>query len=223
MKYPIIFFTLFFAKLALAEPLSAIVTFASTAVTAEGVTKQTQFQDLLVRDTHTVWSQRIVPEVAPQLEDEHHPDENNLHHHNLNFSLAGRWIELDNNNQPRFRLVRAQDKTIIEPRINEYGTLGFDGVWETAFYQVNRSALQAMTVLKKPAPKHALWYEKQDERVFTRILWDEKNAIPLAIETGSRDGKVINKITFKLVSAPAKLPWDKLADYQTIAYEDLLD
>ena len=222
MKYPIIFFTLFFAKIAWAEPLAAIVTFASTVVTAEGITKQMQFQDLLVRDQNSVWSQRIVPGAAPQLEMHAHND-SEQHHHDLNFALAGRWIELDKNNQPRFRLVRTQDKTIIEPRINEYGTLGFDGNWEIAYYQVNRAALQNMTLLKKSAPKHALWYEKQDSQAFTRILWDEQHEIPLAIETGSQDAKVSNKISYRLVAAPAKLPWDTLSDYQTMAYEDLLD
>lgn len=219
MKHSILFFTLLFANIALAEPLSAIVTFASTVVTAEGITKQTQFQDLLVRDTNSVWVQRIVTDTRSHSEEDHH----NQHHHNLNFSLAGRWIELDNNNQPRFRLVRAEDKTIIEPRINEYGTLGFDGVWETAYYQVNRTALKTMRLLKNKSPKDALCYEKQDEHTVTRVLWDGKNEIPLAIETASRDGKASSKITFTQVSSPENLPWETLSDYQTIAYEDLLD
>jgi len=32
-----------------------------------------------------------------------------------------------------------------------------------------------------------------------------------------------NKITIVLTSAPAKLPWNTINTYQTIAYEDLLD
>lgn len=231
MKYSILFFTLFFANITLAEPLSAIVTFASTVVTAEGITKQTQFQDLLVRDKNSIWTQRIIAGAAPQpaeghrhsQQQDHHHNQQQEHHHNLNFSLAGRWIELDNSNQTRFRLVHAEDKTIIEPRINEYGTLGFDGVWETAYYQVNRAALKTMKVLNNKAPKYAVWYEKQDEQAFIRVLWDGKNEIPLAIETGNRDGKTINKITFTQVTPPATLPWQALSDYHTIAYEDLLD
>lgn len=221
MKYPTLFLSLLLTPMAFAEPLAAIVTFSNTVITAEGVTKQTQFQDLLVRNQHSVWSQRIVPQAAA--EDEHPHGDGSHHHHNLNFSVAARWIELDSNNQLRFRLVRAQDKTIIEPRTNEYGTLGFDGVWETAFYQVNRAALQTMTESKKPAAKHALWFERQDEKASIRILWDAKNEIPLVIENATRDGKITSKITFKLVPAPAILPWANLSTYQTIAYEDLLD
>lgn len=225
MKYSILFCSLLLANVAAAEPLSAIVTLASKVITADGVTRQTQYQDLLVRDTNSVWSQRILPPGAQPQDDEHdHQHEPHQgHDHNLNFSLAGRWIELDKNNQPRYRLVRTQDKTIIEPRSNEYGTLGFDGVWETAYYQINRASLKNMELLKKSAPANAVWYEKRDEKSFTQILWDAKNEIPLVIETASHNGKIQQKVTFKLIAVPAKLPWETLSDYQTMAYEDLLD
>ena len=126
-------------------------------------------------------------------------------------------------NQIKFCFVREDDKKIIEPRISEYGTLGFDGEWETAYYLVNRAALKKMTELKRAAPEGAKWYQKQDAYQFTRILWDEKKEIPLAIESGKLDGTANNKITLAITPFPATMPWNSLKGYQTIAYEDLLD
>lgn len=219
MKYLFMVCTMLLTNLAIATPLAAIVTFESTAITPAGVTKQTRFQERLLRDNNIVWSERIVPQVTRQQE---HLHQQEPHHHDLDFSRAGKWMELQNN-QVSFRLVLREDKRIIEPRINEYGTLGFDGVWETAYYQINRAVLQTMQVINKPAAKDAVWYERKSEKEFTRILWDQKNEIPLTIESDSSDGNSNTKITFVLVAAPAEMPWQKLLDYETIAYEDLLD
>ncbi len=207
---------------ALAAPLSAIMTFESMALTSEGVKKQTQFQERFIRDGNVIWSERIVP-VAAQHHSEESASEHEQHEHNLNFATAGKWIERDNKNKLSLSFVRNDEKKIIVPRESEYGMLGFDGVWETAFYLVNRTALKNMTQLKKTAPEGAVWYEKKDAIQFTRILWDERKEIPLSIETAKFDGTMSNKITLAITPAPTALPWTKLGAYQTIAYEDLLD
>lgn len=202
-----------------AEPLSAVMNFESMAITADGVKKQTQFQERFIRDENTVWSERIIPETVHR----EHPHDDNGHEHNLNFSTAGKWLVRDATNRVQFRLVQKNEKHIIEPRITEYGTLGFDGEWETAYYLVNRSRLKHMKPLHKGTAEGTQWYEKKDGKNFTRILWNEKNEIPLSIETGSLDGTTYSKITINLLSPPANLPWNNLGGYQTIAYEDLLD
>lgn len=204
-----------------AQPLSAVMTFESMAITAEGVKKQTQFQERFIRDENTVWSERIIPTSVAHI-DAHHADEQE-HEHNLNFATAGKWLVRNPDSQIKFRFVREDEKKIIEPRDSEYGTLGFDGEWETAYYLVNRAALKKMTELKRTAPEGAKWYQKQDTQQFTRILWDEKKEIPLAIESGKLDGTANNKITLAITPFPAKMPWNSLTGYQTIAYEDLLD
>ena len=219
-KFLIICGAFLLTQQSLAAPLSAIMTYESMTITSEGVKKQTQFQEKFIRDNNVVWSERIIPASAP-----HHHDHEDAHEHehNLNFATAGKWLVRDASEQIKFRFVREDDKKIIEPRLSEYGTLGFDGVWETAYYLINRSALKKMTVLIKAAPKGATWYEKRDNQQFTRVLWDEQKEIPLSIESGKLDGTQNNKITLAVVSAPTKMPWNSLADYQTIAYEDLLD
>lgn len=224
-KYFIFVSTLLFPHLSFAAPLSAVMTFESMTLTAEGVKKQTYFQERFIRDTNVVWSERIVPTVAKH--HDHHEENGHEghegHEHNLNFATAGKWLVRDANNQIKFAFVRNDEKKIINPRISEYGTLGFDGVWETAYYLVNRDALKKMTLLSKAAPEGAKWYEKKDAKRFTRILWDERKEIPLTIETGSFDGTSNDKITLAITPAPATLPWKSISNYQNIAYEDLLD
>lgn len=221
-KYLVLASTLFFVHCTFAAPLSAIMTFESMTITFDGVKKQTQFQERFIRDTNIVWSERIIPALVKHHESENAHEQDN-HEHNLNFATAGKWLVRDANNQINFTLVRNDEKKIIIPRVSEYGTLGFDGVWETAFYLVNRSALKKMTSLQKAAPDGTKWYEKKDAKQFTRILWDERKEIPLTIETGNIDGTTNNKITLVLTPAPAALPWNNLNTYQTMAYEDLLD
>jgi len=215
--------TLLFISHAFAEPLCATMTFESMTLTADGVKKQTQFQERFIRDTHSIWSERIIPSTTTPKEHEHYNSVEGKHEHNLNFATAGKWLIRDENQNIKFRFVRANEKKIIEPRDSEYGTLGFDGVWETAYYLVDRNQLNKMTALKQAAPQGAQWYEKKNATEFTRILWDEKKQIPLKIESGYLDGTSMNKITLVITAPPAKLPWNNLAHYQTQAYEDLLD
>lgn len=209
----------------IAAPIAAIMTFESMTVTADGVKKQTHFQELFIRDTNLVWSERIIPKSIQQHQHDQASNSQEQHHHkhNLNFASAGKWLVRNTDDRINFRFVRKEDKTIIAPRDSEYGTLGFDGVWETAYYLVNRSSLKKMTLLKKPAPAGAAWYEQKNATQFTRILWDDKNEIPLSIESGTLDGNSNNKITLTLTPAPSVLPWSTLTSYRTIAYEDLLD
>ncbi len=224
-KYFLVVGALLFAQSTCAAPLAAIMTFESMTMTADGVKKQTHFQELFIRDTNLVWSERIIPKSVHHHDhdEESNSQEKHDHKHNLNFATAGKWLVRENGDKINFRFVRKEDKTIIAPRDSEYGTLGFDGVWETAYYLANRNALKKMTPLKKSAPNGAKWYEKKTAHEFTRILWDEKNEIPLSIESGTFDGSSNNKITLAITPAPSPLPWSALGSYRTIAYEDLLD
>jgi hypothetical protein len=219
-KYALLILPLLSTQDLFAAPLSAIMTFESMTITADGVKKQTYFQEQFVRDNNVVWSERIIPKNTANHEENIGSEE---HEHNLNFATAGKWLVRDSSNQIKFRFVRENEKKIIEPRTSEYGTLGFDGVWETAFYLINRDALKTMTAIKKTAPQQSVWYEKKTSTQFTRILWDNLNQIPLSIESGNLDGSINNKITLALKPTPTKLPWAGLNSFQTIAYEDLLD
>jgi len=217
----LLIFAISFVSTAKAAPLAAIMTFESMTLTTDGVRKQTQFQERFIRDNNMIWSERILPSTVQQ----HRHDEANEqeHHHDLNFATAGKWISRNANNQVNFAFVREHEKKIIQPRNSEYGMLGFNGEWETAYYLVDRSVLKKMTATKKGTTDATQWYEKKDATQLTRVLWDERKEIPLSIETSRLDGTMSNKITLVITAAPAVLPWNNLQTYQTQAYEDLLD
>ena len=198
------------------------MTYESMTLTSEGVKKQTFFQERFIRDKNVVWSERIVPNAAPH----NHQDSNeheHEHEHELNFATAGKWISKDANNQIKFAFVRSQEKKIIQPRASEYGTLGFNGEWETAYYLVNRASLQKMTKAKPGNLPGTYWFEEKSKTLQTKILWDETRELLLTIETSRLDGTMSNKITLAIVAPPRELPWTRLSQYQTVAYEDLLD
>jgi hypothetical protein len=203
----------------LAAPVAAVMTYESSVLTTEGVKKHSWFQEQFIRDGNQVWSQRIISAQAPK----HAEHEHEEHDHNLNFATAGKWLSRDKDGQILFKFVRTDEKKIIAPRFTEYGALGFDGEWETAYYLVNRASLKTMTKLNQPAPTGAVWYEKRNAHEFARILWDEKNQLPLSIENGTLDGNQLDKISLKIVPTPRQMPWEQLGGYETIAYEDLLD
>jgi len=79
------------AQYAVAAPLSAVMTYESMTITAEGVKKQTQFQEKFIRDANVVWSERIIGKTAQQ--HAHESEEDN--EHNLNFATAAKWLVKD--------------------------------------------------------------------------------------------------------------------------------
>lgn len=204
---------------AIAAPLTAVMTYESSVLTTEGVKKNSWFQEQFIRDTNVIWTQRLIPAQAPKHQEQGHEE----HEHNLNFATAGKWLVRDKDNQITFKFVRTDEKKIIAPRLTEYGPLGFDGQWETAYYLINRATLKTMTKLNRQAPAGAIWYEKRNASEFARILWDEKNQLPLSIENGTLDGNQLDKISLTIVPTPKQLPWVQLSGFDTIAYEDLLD
>lgn len=219
MKKTVLLVILLMARESIAEPLSAVMTYESSVLTTEGVKKHSWFQEQFIRDDNQVWSQRLIPAQAPKQHGQDHEE----HEHNLNFATAGKWLVRDKDNQVTFKFVRTDEKKIIAPRITDYGALGFDGQWETAYYLIDRAKLKTMTKLNRQAPAGAAWYEKRNASEFARILWDEKKQLPLSIENGTLDGNQLDKISLAIVPTPKQLPWAQLGGFDIIAYEDLLD
>ncbi len=202
------------------QPLSAIMTFESKVLSSEGVEKQTRFQERLIRDGRNVWTVRLLPAGTPP---HVHQAGDHQHKHDTNFVLAAKWIALDAQQKAQLKFVRQETKTIITPRTEEFAGLGFDGSWEHAAYLLDRSALQQMRVLNKPAPAGCQWYERSGDKLYTRVLWDQAWQLPRQIETGSLDGLSFNRISIERRPMPATMPWRTLAGYRAVAYEDLLD
>lgn len=220
MNYIFASFIVLFSFASNAQILSAILTYDTKIITPEGVTKQTHFQEQFIRDDKNIWSQRIVPKhtikVVESHEDEHEE-------HNLNFALAGKWLYKNAAGEVIYKLARTNEKTLIEPRITEYATLGFDGDWEAAYFLVSQKELKQFQKANRKAPNGAQWY-KQDQQGSTRwVLWDNQRQFPLVMEQSDAKGTSSTRITTEFTQLPATFPWAILTNFQVKAYEDLLD
>lgn len=198
---------------------AALITYESKLVSAEGVTKQTTFQERWVRSRDHVWSERVVPGNAVQ---EHHDGDG--HNHDLNFATAAKHVFLDGKGKPALQFVRKAQKTVITMGESEYAQFGFDGSWDGSAALIDRKQLAEMQKLKQAAPEAgASWYEQRKGEHFMRVLWSETRQLPLVVESGTQNGSSWSRLTVKPQALPATLPWTQLAGYRQKSYMDLLD
>lgn len=203
--------------------LAATLTYSYHAVTADGVTKESRFQEKLYRVGNQVWTERILPANAPRDAKDGHDEHE--HKHDLGLAAAAKHIVRDARGNLSLNFVRRADRQIIHAEQRDYSELGFDGSWEGAYYIVNPQQLQKMQRLKRPAAAGEVWYELRQQDRFVRVLWSEARQLPLLIESGSFDGSLYAKTEIKSEALPrlSQLPWNQLAHYQRKDYVDLLD
>lgn len=204
-----------------ANSLGAILTYDTRVVTPEGVTKTTHFQEQFIRDDSNVWSERIVPAHTQPIAI--HEEHDGHEEHDLNFALAGKWIYKNPQGQLTYKLVRSHEKKIIEPRLTEYATLGFDGNWAANYNIVTEQELRSLKKSTRKAPPATQWYTAEKAGMVQWVLWDTEHAFPVIIEQTAKDGTSSTRIQVQYTALPKHLPWDGLTTYQVIAYEDLLD
>ncbi|GHD57912.1 hypothetical protein [Jeongeupia chitinilytica] len=219
--------TMLAASIGHAAPLpdaAATITYESRVVTAEGVTKQTRFQERWLRSKDKVWSERIVPANAlpESAHDGDHGGEHD-HHHDMNFATAAKYVYLDPKGAVALNFVRPVQKTVIVMGKGDYAQVGFDGSWEAAATLIDRKQLDRMSKLSKPAPAGANWYEQRQNKQYVRVLWSSAQQLPLTIETGRDDGSSWSRISVARQAVPARWPWADIAGYTRKDYMDLLD
>ncbi|MBM3114908.1 hypothetical protein [Jeongeupia naejangsanensis] len=203
---------------------AATITYESRVVTAEGVTKQTRFQERWLRSKDNVWSERIVPANAlPESVHEGEHGGEHDHHHDMNFATAAKYVYLDAKGVVALNFVRPAQKTVIVMGKGDYAQVGFDGSWQAAATLVDRKQLDKMTRVAKPAPDGASWYEQRQNKQYVRVLWSSARQLPLSIESGRDDGSSWSRITVAPQALPATLPWTRMAGYTRKDYMDLLD
>ncbi|KAF0813669.1 hypothetical protein IGB42_02021 [Andreprevotia sp. IGB-42] len=198
---------------------AALITYETRVVSAEGVTKQTAFQERWVRSRDHVWSERVVPANAV-----HEHEANDGHEHDLNFATAAKHVYMEKGGKPALQFVRRPQKTIIRMGESEYAQFGFDGSWDSSALLIDRRQLANMRKIAKPATEAgASWLEQRKGEQYIRVLWSETRQMPLVIESGTQDGGSWSRLTMKPQAMPAVLPWTQLAGYVRKDYMDLLD
>ena len=217
---------------AAAADLDARIAYYSKVVTAEGVTRESRFEETLVRRANHVWTARVLAAGVPVHDHDGHDKprisravvrETAVHKH-FNPVVLPRHLALDGK-QLRLEYVDAQAREVIAVPPGEFDNVSFDGSWEHAYYLLDPKRLRAMPLAaRQSAVAGARWRERERDGMFERVLWDERREIPLVIESGDKAGTTFNRLALTVQPGLRRdLPWQKLTGYARREYADFLD
>jgi hypothetical protein len=208
----------------------------SKVVTAEGVTREARYEETMLRRAGNVWLARVLPATAQAHDHEHDHDRGgearahqavarkSVGHKHFNPVTLPRHVALEGG-KLRLRYVDAQAKEVIAIPAGEYDNVGFDGSWDHAYYLLDTKGLKSMPVTNRASTvAGARWRERERDGLFERVLWDDKRAIPLVIESGDKAGTFYHRTELKVAAGLAReLPWRQLKGYAQREYADYLD
>jgi hypothetical protein len=220
-----------FTTTATAADLDARIAYYSKVVTAEGVTRESRFEETMLRRANHVWTARVLA-AGTHAHDESHDKpriskavvrETSVHKH-FNPVVLPRHLTLDGK-ALRLEYVDAHAREVIAVPPGEFDNVSFDGSWERAYYLLDPKRLSAMPLsARKSAVAGARWRERERDGVYERVLWDERREIPLVIESGDKAGTFSNRLELTVQpQLTGELPWQKLKGYARREYADFLD
>ncbi|HEX8405999.1 MAG TPA: hypothetical protein VF670_15355 [Duganella sp.] len=197
-----------------APDLDLTVAYYSKVVTPDGVTRESRYEEKMLRRPGHVWSARVLPaHAAPQ----------EGHHHGFNHIVLPRHVTLAGKT-PRVEYVDAKERAVVAIPPSEFENVNFDGSWDRAFYLLDPKVLNAMPVTTRVTTvPGARWREREEGGVFQRVLWDEQRQIPLTIESGDKAGTFYRRVDVTPHAGAAEAPWKKLQGYAQREYSDFLD
>ena len=202
-----------------ARDLDLSIRYYNKVVTPEGVTRESRYEEKMLRRADHVWVARVLPsQVAP------HDAHDAVEHKHFNPTLIPRHVQREGTSL-RVEYVDAHDQAVVEIPPSDYENVNFDGSWENAFYLIDPRWVNALpTSSRSSNVPGARWREREQAGVFQRVLWDDGKQIALRIESGNRAGTFYRRID--VTPAPgltAVLPWQGLNGYARKTYSDYLD
>lgn len=223
--------------LAKAPELDLTISYYSKVLTSEGVTREARYQDNMQRRDGHVWLYRVLPKSSADAHDhETHSGKKegakkdsakkNLEegHQHFNHVLIPRHVILENN-KVQLEYIDTANKIRISIPPADYGNVNFDGSWESSYFLVDPKLVKAMPQSKQVSTvPHAVWYEREKNGVFQRVLWDEQRQIPLVIENGDQANNSYRRIEIQVSNKLSKEnPWRNTKAYAQKEYSDFLD
>ena len=224
------------------------ITRYSKVVTAEGVTREARYEEMMLRRAGHVWTARVLPSAAQGHGNEHGHDDghgddhghggkagahkavhttaprNSVGHNHFNPVTLPRHVAMENG-KLRLAYVDAHTKELISIPQGEFDNVGFDGSWDHAYHLLDTKGLQAMTVSRRASTvPGARWRERERNGLYERVLWDDRKQLPLVIESGDKAGTFYYRTELKVAAGLTRdLPWQKLKGYAQREYADYLD
>lgn len=211
--------------------LQAVVTYETRQVTKAGITRVETWREIMHRQGDTLWTERILPsQTGSSVHSEHPGHPGHIHeakqkagHKHLDIDTAARWLQKESSGTLNLRYVDKVDKVVVSIPKAEYGTVGFDGRWDTAAYLVPPDLIAKMKSAGA-GPAGGVWRVEQTKDWAHRVLWSEAKQIALQIESKKTDGSFSRTIRVQPGAViPTTFPWSKLSDFEQKKYDDYMD
>lgn len=210
-----------------APPVDLVLRHASRIMTAEGVLRESRYEERMMRRPGHVWTTRVLPAFAQQRQAPHGSDglRPAAHEHrHFNHVLLARHVWRDGG-RLRLEFVDDAQREVVAISPAEYENVAFDGSWANAYFIADPKAVASLPLSARTSPvEGARWHEREQDGAFLRILWDERRMIPLVVESGRKDGSIWQRIDVTPAPALASaLPWTKTGGYARREFADFLD
>ncbi len=197
-----------------APAVTALITYDSTVVDTQGVTRTARYQERLTRDGDAVWIERVMPPgmSVPRP----------AHAHDLDLHLAARWFTRAGADGVTVGLVSAPARVVIDLTPGEAVDLGLPRRWQVAAEMIDVGGLRPLAARAAAGTR---WYATAGAQPAVKVLWSEALRLPLVIETRSADGRATSRTTIDAtaLAARAPRPWAAIGDYAHKERSDLED
>lgn len=200
-------------------PLALRVEHRMSSLGSDGVKRDVTFAEQVYRAGDTVWIERELPASARHIAE--HAKSGDGHKH-ADLSTAARWIEKQPSGKPLVRLVSDPMKKTFDVNPAEFGNIGFDGSWATAYHLLDPAALKQMKAVG-PANGGVQQYQLRRADESVTVLWDVAGQFPRSVQSRSAGGNSTKYTRVTVVATPQRAPWARTAQYKRGEYTDLMD
>lgn len=186
----------------------------------DGVRQEMSYAELLYRQPDVLWIERVIPEAAEHLHDDHH--HGGLGHKHADVTGAPLWIMRDTQGKLDVKLVDRHEKRLIEIAEAYYGNVGFDGHWVESWSLADPESLKNLKPTKVTADGLETYEIKRGKQHIT-LVWNSKGQYAQSISAKDEHGLSGRTIKAAEITAPKTQPWKQLGNYASRDYSDLLD
>ena len=185
----------------------------------DGVTESFHYQERMTRVGDAVWLERVLP---PGYSPDRQPS--TAGDHGPNLQILPRWIRKAEDGAATLTLVNRADRYVVAVKPIEFGRLGFGGNWIAESNLIDPMTINGMKPMTRASSEPgARWFEAVYKGRYSRVLWSEKLQFPLAIETGTENGRSTSRTAAQIKELPKVLPWTDLNAYAEREIDDFGD
>lgn len=195
-------------------PMDLEISYYTKVVTDEGVTREANYKERMLRRAGHVWVARELPAGAASRKAAH----------GLNPAVLPRHVRLEGGRMV-LEIVDTALKAVVAIAPSEFANVGFDGSWEAAYSLADPARVAQLPLsIRSSAIPGAQWREREKDGLFERVLWDAARQVALVVESGDAGGRFFRRVQAVPVSpSRATLPWEQLRSYAQREYADYLD